>query len=323
MKWLLLLLFALALSPAALADGGPSPGVTVGGAGVSGSEVRYVTVGNGSATALEAIGLSGGTVRGWLDVKGSWGIPTVTYDGTTGGLSRDGTTLVLAATSPYTCTAHRCSLTGSTFAVYSAKSLRLRERVQLKGIFSFDALSPDGNRLYLIQYLASPGLSKYVVRAYDLGRERLLPGTIADRTQRGWKMQGQPMTRVASVGGRFVYTLYANQGGYPFVHALDTVRGVAHCVGLPWHGSQAGFAGMRLSLRGDGRTLEVSDPSGADAPAFAIDVRTYSVSQLGSGSPRGLPWWPLVLFALLALVAGGFVRRNASWFGRAPAAANG
>jgi hypothetical protein len=31
-----------------------------------------------------------------------------------------------------------------------------------------------------------------------------------------------------------VYTLYANPGGYPFVHALDTVRGVAHCVGLPW-----------------------------------------------------------------------------------------
>ena len=48
-------------------------------------------------------------------------------------------------------------------------------------------------------------------------------------------MDGYPLTRVTSADGRWVYTLYQNGGvgGYPFVHALDTVRGVAHCIGVP------------------------------------------------------------------------------------------
>ena len=61
-----------------------------------------------------------------------------------------------------------------------------------------------------------------------LRANRLLPGRIADRTQRSWVMQGSAVTRTTSEDGRWVYTLYTNPGGYPFVHALDTVRGVAH-----------------------------------------------------------------------------------------------
>ena len=45
-------------------------------------------------------------------------------------------------------------------------------------------------------------------------------------------MQGFPAKRTASKDGRWVYTMYANPNGYPFVHALDTVNGVAHCVGF-------------------------------------------------------------------------------------------
>jgi len=47
-------------------------------------------------------------------------------------------------------------------------------------------------------------------------------------------VKGWAVDRATSADGRWAYTLYANPGGYPFIHALDTVRGVAHCVGLPW-----------------------------------------------------------------------------------------
>ena len=52
-----------------------------------------------------------------------------------------------------------------------------------------------------------------------------MPGRIADKTQKGWVMQGWPTARATTADGRWVYTLYSNPGGYPFVHALDTVRG--------------------------------------------------------------------------------------------------
>ena len=63
---------------------------------------------------------------------------------------------------------------------------------------------------------------------------KLLPGRIADKTQKSWVMQGWAASRVTSPTGRWVYTLYANPAGTPFIHALDTVKGVAHCVGIPW-----------------------------------------------------------------------------------------
>ena len=59
------------------------------------------------------------------------------------------------------------------------------------------------------------------------------------------------MTRATSAGGRWVYTLYSNPGGTPFVHALDTVRGVAHCVGIPaTQAEQNGLYNVVLTLHG-------------------------------------------------------------------------
>src|SRR6266567_3755644 len=105
--------------------------------------------------------------------------------------------------------------------------------------------------LYLIEHRSTSDLNSYLVRASDLAKRRLLPGAIADRTQRGWVMHGMPVTRATTANGRFVYTLYQNPGGYPFIHALDTVRGVAHCVGLPWAGEQSAIGAMQLSLSDD------------------------------------------------------------------------
>jgi hypothetical protein len=101
-------------------------------------------------------------------------------------------------------------------------------------------------------------------------------------------MRGSPVARTTSADGRWVYTLYTNPGGYPFVHALDTVRGVAHCVGLPLR-SQKRIYDAKLALHG--RTLSVK-------PRFSVDTRTWRVST----APRAsFPWWSLAFLALVPL----------------------
>jgi hypothetical protein len=154
--------------------------------------------------------------------------------------------------------------------------------VKLHGDFAFDALSPHGSRLYLIQHTSTKNLDRYIVRAYDLRGHRLLPGTIADRTQRGWIMQGIPMARATSGNGRYVYTLYANSGGYPFIHALDSVAGTAHCIGIPWTKEQTAGDLDVLRLSGGGQQLEIG---GTTAPAahrvyFRLDTRSYRVTKV-------------------------------------------
>src|SRR5207248_1286945 len=82
-------MFALALAfvPAALADGPPLY-AALGGPGVLSPDgkVRWVTVGDGQHTVLEAVQVADGTPRGWLTLYGGWGIPTIAY-GYPGGLS--------------------------------------------------------------------------------------------------------------------------------------------------------------------------------------------------------------------------------------------
>ena len=134
------------------------------------------------------------------------------------------------------------------------------------------------------------------MRAYDLSAHRLLPRVIADRTQRGWVMAGWPVSRATSPDGRWVYTLYQRTGAYPFVHALDSVRGVAHCIGIPWSGTDTAAWNMRLGLKNGGRTLAVHWRSGR--PYLNMDTRTWRLSPAGAG----FPWWGILLAGLAAVV---------------------
>jgi hypothetical protein len=109
-------------------------------------------------------------------------------------------------------------------------------------------------------------------------------------------MQGSPLTRATSPDGRFVYTLYQNPGGYPFVHALDTVRGVAHCIGIPWAGSDNAVWNMQLAVRNGGRTLAIHWRSGRRY--LLMDTRTWRVSPDGGAFP-----WLVVLAAAVGALA--------------------
>jgi hypothetical protein len=285
----------LVAAPAAAGDG-PMPFLMQGGAGVASPDgaTRFVAVGLGSETALEVIATDGGAVQNLASLPGSWGVPVTTYaTGTGEGLAADGRTLVLGSVPT------SYPQTRSSFLVFDTKRMNVNRSFTLKGDFAYDAISPDARRLYLIQHVDATNTQRYVVRAYDLGAGRLLPGRIADRTQKGWVMQGYPMARATSTGGRWVYTLYQNPGGYPFVHALDTVRGVAHCIGLPWHGDQNGFYNMRLSLRDRDRSLAVHWLSGR--PWLRVDTKTWA---LAPDRRAGLPWLGIGSGGAAVLLAG-------------------
>jgi hypothetical protein len=200
----------------------------------------------------------------------------------------------------------------SRFLIVDPRRMHVVRTITLRGYFSYDALSPDASRLYLIQYTHghSQDTSRYIVRAYDLRTNKLLPGRIADRTQKGWVMHGYPVTRTSSASGRWVYTLYANPGGYPFVHALDTVRGRAHCIKLPWEEdqSQNGLGNLVLQVRDSGRTLAVHWRSGR--PWIDVAIGSWRISYPSGGAPWA--WVGAAIGGALALLAAAvlFLRRR-------------
>jgi hypothetical protein len=262
----LLVLGALAVAQAAFA-GYPSPMAQQGGLGVVSPDgsTRFVALGAGGNTVIAKINTADGSVRTSRSISGSFGIPVLVYGQAGEGISRDGSFLVLQSTGVSSTTDLR---------IVRARNLAVRDSITLKGAFAYDALSPDGTKLYLIQHSSADDLQHYVVRAYDLAAHRLMPGRIADKTQQGWVMQGFPMTRTTSVDGRWVYTLYQNPGGYPFVHALDTVRAVAHCVGLPWKATdQSPLSRIAMSLHG--KTLAVHWKSGK--PWLNVNTTTWKL----------------------------------------------
>ena len=269
---LVLVLGVLAVVPLAYAAY-PVPFAAQGGEGLlsKDGQIRFVAVrtGGGQSTAINAIDRSEGSVLKTLTVQGSFGVPQLTYQGPAGGLFRDGSAFVLQTTG-YGAT--------TRFLVLGARDLDVRQTIALKGAYAFDALSPDASRMYLIEHATANDLEHYVVRAYDLNAQKLLPGRIADKTQKSWVMQGWPVSRKESADGRWAYTLYANPGGYPFIHALDTVAGTARCIGIPWRASDGTQSVVfSLTLRLKGQSLVVG-PAGARAYRL-VNTTTWKVTK--------------------------------------------
>jgi hypothetical protein len=289
---------ALVLAPAALADGPVY--VSQGGAGVATHDgaFHFVTVPNGTTgTLLEKIDATHGQVYWWMRLPGSWGTPTIGSYQTGQGLSRDGRTLVLESPSGPLASP-------SKFLVVDPSRAKVLRTITLRGYFSFDALSPDASRLYLIQYEhdPAPDLSHYIVRGYDMRTNKLLPGKIADRTEHEKTMAGYAQTRTTSADGRWVYTLYQKPSGEPFVHALDTVRAAAYCIDLPSSAkTNQALYNVVLSLRDHDRTLAVHWRSGR--PWLNVAVGSWQVSAAGGVFPWA--WVGAGIGGGLALLAAG------------------
>jgi hypothetical protein len=292
---LLIPLLLLAFVPASPAAGdGPPTLRDAGSEGVidRGSGDRLTALPVRAATVLTRSQTDGGRVRFAALVRGRWGVPVVAYDATSGGLSADGATLILMRP-PRTYPRRR-----TKFAVVDTKRLGLRRTIVLKGEWSFDAISPDGSTVYLVQALSRRDPNRYAVRAYDMRAHRLLPEPIVDRSEPDEPMRGVPVTRTTGPGGRWEYTLYAG-GEHPFVHALDTVRRQSICIDLPQRIARSRYLyQLRLRLRGKQVAVLHHERVVASAPLRPAQAST------GSGPP-----WLLAALALTGLVAAAGVRR--------------
>jgi hypothetical protein len=182
---------------AAADGGGPSPGPTWGSPGVVDrvQSIRYVALNAGARNTMVEAVTTGGNVTRWAYLEGSYGVPAVAWDWSTGGLARKGHRLVLVSGPGPKWT---------RFVVLDPRSLRVRSHFRLRGAWAFDALSPDGSLLYLIQYHGSPWAinGSYAVRAYNLDTRRLYPGAIVDRREPDEKMTGRPSHASSPEAGR-------------------------------------------------------------------------------------------------------------------------
>src|SRR5689334_7577814 len=180
---------------------GPSPGIAFGSPGVVSHDgkVRYVALRAGIGTLVEAVSTRTGMVRSRF-LKGFYGLPMVAYDRSMGGLARNGKTLIVNSPGERR----------TRFLVLDPRTLKVHSRIALSGNFGFDALSPDGSVMYLIQIRNNPnGPIAYDVRALNVNTGQLYPGAIVDRREPNEKMAGIPMTRAGSDDGSWAYTLYS------------------------------------------------------------------------------------------------------------------
>ena len=254
----------------ASANGSPySPGLVYGWNGVgAGDGVRYVAFGMPKSTIVAAVRARDGRVLKSRVVRGEYGVPLVAYDGTSGGLSGDGKSLVLASYGPLP------GQSGKTrFVVLDTRTLGSRGAFELGGSWSFDAVSPTATTLYLTEHLRAGDKPLYRVRTFDVHSGRL-GAAIVDRLEGEKEMGGQPVARASSRTGRWAYTLYARRGDEPFVHALDTVKREAFCIDLPLRLGYGAQWGLGLELRG-GESLSVLR---ARREVAAIDTRSWKVT---------------------------------------------
>ena len=217
---------ALVAAAPAAGDGGPPQGAVQGWDGLARDGVRYVAVPTPGWTSLQVIARRGGRMLRFTNVKGSWGIPYVTVDSPGEALLRDDHTLVLGQVGGGARLRKH-----SSFMFFDVLRMRTLWQIDLRGHFTFDAISPDGHYLYLTEFVSPQDFTAYRVRVYDLRADRLLPKIVSDRRSWDTTMNGWPISRVRRNG--WALTLYST-GGRPFIHALDTRHATATCIFLPW-----------------------------------------------------------------------------------------
>ena len=291
------------IASGAVADGLPVLGVDAGSEGVAvhAGSVRYVTLPSARDTIVAQTATVGGRILGFARLRGKFTIPAVAYDGSASGLSADGATLVLIRPRLAFPRAR------TTLTVLDALPLRVRKTLTLPGDYSFDAISPGGGTMFLIQYLSATDPTRYHVRAYSLRSWRLLPQPVVDPHESADAMRGSPISRATSRDGRWAYTLYDGAGGTPFVHALDTLRREARCIDLPLLAGRRDLWQLRLTSRPTGRSLAVS--AGGHALAL-VDTTDFRVSPPApppgqAASRHGERPWLLAVAALAMLLVGG------------------
>jgi len=198
-----------------------------------------------------------GATSARVGLPGDYMLPPATNSGIPGGLSQGGRWLVLqrfdrqAQTLP----------SKSHFLIFDTSGMDVRRSIDLDGYFQFDAISNDGERLFLIQYINS---SDYHVRVYSVSGGALDPNFVVDKNDGGDAMNGLKLTGVASHDGQWLFSVYARANQGAFIHALNLDAGFAVCLELPGTGytdTDRSSLDWSLALSPDGNHLYATNPA--------------------------------------------------------------
>lgn len=201
----------------------------------------------GADTRVQALIVQPGFGGASQSVPGAWRLPTIGADPIPAGVSADGGTIVLVpAVAPGAAASSSAAATESRFAVVDGALDRAARVISLAGAFEYDAISPDGKSLYVVEHLPAPPVAHYQVRAVDVASGRLRDGVVVDKANLDEAMGGYPIAQVRADGG-MVFTLYRG-AEHPFIHALNTIDGWALCIDLPASAADSDAAALDWGL---------------------------------------------------------------------------
>jgi hypothetical protein len=250
----------------------------------------FATESDGSRTTLTHLVVQPGFGGPETAVDGAWRLPTIGFDPTPVGVSANAAespnaaTVVLVEDIPAGTTR-----TSSRFAIlgHTPTGEPLSRIIELRGSFDYDAISPDGSSLYVVEHLAGQPEGRYQVRSVDLATGVLRDAIIADKRNIGEAMAGWPIAQVRRPDG-VVLTLYRGVE-HPFIHALNTKEGWAVCIDLPASRDDAAAAlDWGLAAAPDGQAVfAVNATLGVAVDVNPVDLtvrRTASLQPPTTGS---------------------------------------
>ena len=194
----------------------------------------YTATAGAGRTTVQAIDLTSGAVLRTTTLAGQYALPENESNARLGGLSPDGKTLVLAEVlSDQQKQKFNAEKRWVSHLAVLDTSLQTPARIlELDGNFVFDALSPNGAYLYLIEHLMPFEEGRYQVRQYNLATDRLNPQVVVEKGENETIMEGYGGAQVISPKGDWVFTFY-QKTEHPFIHALNTENAFAVCLDLP------------------------------------------------------------------------------------------
>ena len=192
---------------------------------------------------------------------GAYQLPSATANGVPGGLSPNGLWLVVESGDASQTHLLLVNTTTST----------VRRKVDLAGNFQFDAVSKDGDRLYLIQHLNG---REYYVRLYDVIGGRLDENIVVDKSDGNQAMVGTRLSGVATPDGHWLFSMYVREHESPFIHALSLDGPFAFCLDLPGAGYADSPAEMQWSLAITRDGLRI----------YAANAATGMVAEISNGA---------------------------------------
>jgi WD40 repeat protein len=208
-------------------------------------------------TALVDTDPSSGLTSTTLQLPGAYQLPAATSSGLPGGISPNGSWLV----------AQSFDGAATHFVIVGTAEMRVAHTANLTGRFNFDAISNDGERLYLIQYLNG---REYYVRLFNVLASTLDENIVVDKSDGGQSMTGLRLSGIATPGGGWLFSMYVRESDNPFIHVLSLDGPFAFCLDLPGSGYASSNAERHWSIAMD-RTGD---------SLYAINAATGVVAQI-------------------------------------------